>query len=95
MNIIYKYSLEMRDYQEIHIPEDSEIVYLGLQLERPKLWIKHKNSSKNKSIKRIIGIYATGEAIDENEEYIGTFQLANGEVYHVFINNLKNNINDI
>ena len=89
-NVIWKYEIEIRDDQVIDIPAHGEILHLGVQLtlqkEIPCIWVKV--NPYNKGVKRHFIVYGTGHSIDEDEDtvlsYIGTFQLTNGFVGHLF-----------
>ena len=87
---IYKYTLEVKDSQELCLPIGAEILCVQTQNEKPCIWALVDEGVKSET--RIIEIFGTGEEIEfdasaeSNEKiYIGTFQLLTGNfVGHVF-----------
>ena len=84
---IYKYSLQIIGIQTIEIPYGSDILSLQTQSEEPCIWVLINNiDAVKETIKlRTIG---TGHNIVketfEPKKFIGTYQLSNGFVGHVF-----------
>lgn len=84
MKTLYKYPLEVTDEQTIELPKGAEILCVQVQKEAPCIWAK---VDPTPSIIEQVAIktYGTGELFPDGEEYIGTYQLYEGDlVYHVF-----------
>jgi len=80
---IWKYELQITDYQTIHMPELAEILCVQVQLGRPHLWVLVHSGKKKEP--RKIAIHGTGHDIPPGERYIGTVQTNQGSlVWHVF-----------
>jgi len=86
MLTVYKYELKPDDYIDIHLPEDSQILTVQSQFDRPCLWALV--NPENKSIVRRFRLAGTGHPIKENKTalfYHGTFQLMGGSlIFHLF-----------
>lgn len=85
---IYKYELEIEDYQELSLPVGYKILTVQVQHEVPCIWvlIDQDELIKKTVVLRMVG---TGHIIQDEDvsgqSYIGTFQLFNGDlIYHVF-----------
>jgi len=89
MKIIYKYPLIIEDTQKISIPESGEILCLQVQNNIPCIWVLINDFDNVHKVKEYtINIYGTGQRFKENGfcQYIGTFQLVDGEIiFHVFM----------
>jgi len=84
--IIFKYQLNIQDFQVIYLPSDFKILKLDIQDGNPCLWCEVDNSSDMVNLNihmRPTGFSFTG--IEHN--YIGTI----GELYvwHFYWENLK------
>jgi hypothetical protein len=85
---IYKYELEIKDIQEIEMPEDSSIVSIAVQHGVPCIWALADPSAR--MIKRTFELYGTGHPIRGTVDgkfrfYLETFLMLNGNiVYHLF-----------
>jgi len=81
---IFKYSLDVNDYQTIRLPEKHEILSVQTQNNRPFMWIKVDASSNDCEV--LIITHGTGHTVDEKaKKFIGTYQLDDGFlVFHVF-----------
>jgi hypothetical protein len=86
MECIYKYDLEVTDSQIIKMPVDAKIIAVQTQREKPRLWAIVDVNNINITEGRRIAVYGTGQPHKTiGGKYIGTFQLANGNlVFHVF-----------
>ena len=87
---IYKYKLQITDYQEIEVPIGYQILSLDVQDNMPHIWILIDPLQEEK-MKLKFSFYATGQDIDCGNmkyiDYIGTVHLCNGSlVYHCFFN---------
>ena len=99
MKTIYKYALNL-DYQKIGwrlpIPEDSIVRHVGEQSGQICLWIeidddyllpKVDNNCLPNEDERIFYIFGTGEYLHLHLNFIGTVQMKNGLVWHVYEEN--------
>ena len=86
MKTIYKYPLEITDYQYVRLPIRSKIISVGNQNGRLVLWAMVDTSQTEYD--RSVIIKGTGNPIESEEltgyTYIGTVQIA-WLVWHVFI----------
>lgn len=84
MKTIYKYPLEITDYQDVTMPEGAQILCVKLQKGTLCLWALVDPTEK--LILRKIRIAGTGHPIQGNNiVYIGTFLMNNDSlVFHVF-----------
>lgn len=85
--VVYKYSLEFEDLQEITFPASFIPLCVQAQGDKPQLWALVVPDSLPKRKLRIM-IVGTGKEFDITPywEYFGTFQLFEGRaVFHVFI----------
>lgn len=88
MKTIHKYRLNIVDGpQEIEIPSTNKILHVG---EEPSpyshisLWAEVADESSLR--KRLFAIYGTGRTMDEDSiiAHLGTVQMSNGFVWHVY-----------
>jgi len=81
---IFKWNLQIVDFQEIEMPIGAQILSMQIQNENPQLWalVDEKNATE----KRSFITCGTGQEIPEDVgDYIGTYQIENGSlVFHVF-----------
>jgi hypothetical protein len=82
---IWKYPLEVTDYQDIEMPQDAEILTVQVQRGTPCLWAL-VNPDKPREARRI---FTVGTGHDARHivgwHYVGTYQLHMGRlVFHVF-----------
>jgi hypothetical protein len=69
---------------ELEIPKGGEVLAVQNQFEVPTIWVKV--NPDNEKEKRKFQIYGTGHPLDENIDYIGTFQEDNGQlIWHLFV----------
>ena len=84
---IYKYQLKIIDEQVVSLPAFSRLLTVQVQHNVPYLWALVNPNLPNE-IPVTIRMFGTGHPIEDNDsflEYIGTFQLLEGNlVYHVF-----------
>lgn len=84
MIAVYKYTLNLIRRQELLIPQNAKILHIGEQNSQITLWAQ-VNTSEDKT-KLPIFIFGTGHPIPSPDlEYIGTVQMTNGLVSHVFM----------
>ena len=82
MKKIYKYSLELLDFQKVEMPEGFEI--LTAQIQNGVLCIWAIVNPENKTTKVEFEILSTGEQMEqERRRYVGTAQ-DGALVWHVF-----------
>lgn len=87
--VIWKYKLEVKDIQDIEIPQGSILLSVQAQYGDPCLWVLVFNTHGPKEVIRL-RTFGTGIGIiDEDfspKEFLGTYQLYGGAyVGHVFI----------
>lgn len=88
---IWKFELEVKDYQIVEMPKDSKILYVQSQFDIPCVWAECDTETEEKDHVEF-EIYGTGHPFYENshfgkdQEYIGTFQLGSGTfVGHLYL----------
>lgn len=86
MKTIYKYELEVTDFQFILMPIGAEILTVKNQDEKVMLWAIVDTDQLSET--RNFEILGTGNkiptSIGTSREYISTIQMGNGLVWHVF-----------
>ena len=81
---IYKYPLTASDIQEIEMPEGAHILCIQVVKDQPVLYARVFDDNAY-YIKIVIRIYGTGHECEVHNNYIGSFQLYDGDfVGHVF-----------
>ena len=81
---VWKFPLEIADWQKIVMPAGAEILFVGVQREQLCLWAKvNPEAPKGERLFRIVG---TGHEFNENNlMYLGSVFLNNGRlVFHIF-----------
>ena len=84
--VIWKVELKVEEEQYIGFPKGADILCVQMQHGKPCIWALCNEKNKIELIKIIIK--GTGHRFDnaENLLYIGTFQMAGGDlVFHTFI----------
>ena len=88
---IWKYPINTHDVNFVlEIPEGGKPLYFEVQKEIPTLWVLV--NPEHKFEKRYFRIVGTGDIIEEDDtlKYIGTIQMADGDlIFHLF-ERLKN-----
>ena len=91
MKTIYKYEIPLiiTDIIELELSEDAEILTVQTQNNKPQIWVKTSSNYNTFSIKtRYFKLFGTGDSLLYPDvdllKYIGTFQLKNGFVGHLF-----------
>ncbi len=84
MESIWKYPLEVSDVQTLVMPSSAEILAVQVQNGKPCLWARVDPDAPKTD--RTIITHGTGHAVsEETGEYIGTYQLEEGQlVFHAF-----------
>jgi hypothetical protein len=85
MKTIWKFPLEVTDFQHIKVPKGYRILTVRVQYDRPTLWaMVDPNETDVGPVE--IRIFGTGHPMpDDPGRYIGTFQMSGGSlVFHVF-----------
>ena len=93
METIWKFKLEVTGKQLIEVPTGAIALSVQTQNNDPCIWalVNPSNPKENRAIE----IFGTGNPIRQGERsFIGTFQLSNGLVFHVFENILNERIKD-
>jgi|HubBroStandDraft_1064217.scaffolds.fasta_scaffold239859_1 hypothetical protein len=83
---IFKYPFVITESQFIQLSKDAQILSVQLQFDIPCLWALIDENKPLES-RRLI-IHGTGNPIDsmDNESYLGTIQMKEGQfVWHIFI----------
>ena len=82
MHTIYKYALGPTSV--LQLPEDAQPLTVQCQQGEPVLWVKLDPQAPTQP--RTFVCYGTGHPLDATtgQQYLATFQLANGLVFHVF-----------
>ena len=82
---IWKWTLPTLGYDVIEIPHGAKMLTVQMQHGEPQLWALVDEEMYKDRVQ--IAVYGTGNPIPDNPgEYIGTFQLHNGDlVFHVFV----------
>ena len=90
---IYKYTAELENEFVLEMPKGAKILTVQIQNGFPEIWaMVHLTPKKIQPMsKRTFSVIGTGHPIDDDEqtlEYIGTFQMNNGNfVGHLFEKN--------
>lgn len=80
---IHKHSIPLVAEFVIAMPDGAEILCVQLQNNSPYIWARI--STDNIVVDYNFYLYMTGQENNtDTGEYIGTFQLENGLVYHLF-----------
>ena len=84
MKRIYKYSVEVRDEQDIYLPVGAEILSVAEQYNRIVLYAIVDSEAETKP--HHISVRGTGHELNDKEgRFIGTVKLYNGDLmFHVF-----------
>lgn len=84
MQTVWKFELEIEDYQSIEMPKGAKLLTVEVQFGIPVLYALVNPDAEK--VERAIRIAGTGHSIVENNiEYIGSFQMHGGAfVAHVF-----------
>jgi hypothetical protein len=84
---VFKYPIEVTDYQSVTLPQNAEILTVQVQNGMPCIWALV--NPDNKAEVRKFRLAGTGHDISTDEarklNYIGTIQMRNGMlVFHLF-----------
>jgi len=84
MIAIWKFPITITENQIVPMPIGARILTVQVQGGKPCLWAVVDTEARQ--VPRLVLTMATGEDLDPawKRVYIGTYQLPNGEVYHVF-----------
>ena len=84
MKTIWKFTLEVTNSQVISLPIGSPILTVQTQRNEPCLWVHVESDAPRKEV--TILTFGTGKPLPDNMngKYVGTYQLDNGLVFHVF-----------
>jgi hypothetical protein len=83
---IWKYFLEVNDFNRIPMPYEATVLTLAVQGDQPCLWALVDPMASHMNVPRTFRTYSTGQAMPDNPGiYIGTYQLRGGSLaFHVF-----------
>lgn len=81
MKTVWKYVLQS-DSQIIHMPSGAKILSVQFQYKAPVVWALVDPEMPTEPRKFVA--YGTGQPVSEAGQYLGTFQIVNGIVFHVF-----------
>jgi len=83
-NSIEKWTLNVTDEQSLRLPQDAEILCIRIKDGRPQLWAL-VDYDKPIVIRKFFTYYS-GFPMPDGDfgQYVGTYQLDNGLVFHVF-----------
>jgi hypothetical protein len=83
MKTIWKYPIEIHEYFNIDMPKDAEVLSIQDQKGIICMWVLV--NPHNQLERRGFRIYPTGQPVEYNGDYIGTFQLSGGDIIlHLF-----------
>lgn len=82
--IIWKFPIKVTSHQVVIFPEGAKIIRVGLDPnDIPCLWAIFDETKRGKEEKNIF-IHGTGQEIDNDEKYMGSFKQNHTYVWHVF-----------
>ena len=84
MRTIYKYCLSLIGRQEIDLPMASKFVHLGEQDGEIFVWME-VYKKEEVTIRVPFFIFGTGHLIPDGITHISTIQMANGYVWHLYV----------
>lgn len=80
---VYKYPLDLKEYNDIEMPWGAKILSFQVQEGIPCIWALV--DATHTKVNRRFRVAGTGHNIDDNiKEFIGTIQMPNGLVWHLF-----------
>jgi hypothetical protein len=84
MNKIWKYELQVTEFQQIEMPLDAELLDVQVQHGAPCLWARVNPCAP--MVNRVLVTHGTGHDVAESTgEHVGSYQLQGGAlVFHVF-----------
>ena len=83
MKVIWKYNIDITDYQVINTRADADFLTVQMQGFYPCIWVAVDTEKENKEY--VIEVFGTGNPIpDHDRDYIGTIQ-ESAFVWHVFV----------
>ena len=84
MNRIWKWPLVIADEQYVQVPSGGKFLAVQTQYGLPQLWALVDDAEP--TVRYRINVHGTGHPVSARaEDYVGTFQLSNGDlVFHVF-----------
>lgn len=79
--IIYKYMIT--PILDLELPKDAKILAVQIQRGEPQMWVLHDPFAE-KTTRKFVAVGTGAYFESDNLNYIGTFQLPTGLVYHLF-----------
>jgi len=84
MRKVYKYEIGITDQQLLVLPLGAKILTVALQERVPCLWVEVDSKEQGQESVHIY-THGTGHVLNPSAtEYIGTYFLENGLVFHVY-----------
>ncbi len=80
--IIWKYKLKNHAVTDICLPRDAKVLFIGAQGEDVFLWAQLDNTKP--VLNRAFCSYATGQALPDYGEYIGSAITSHMDVWHIY-----------
>jgi hypothetical protein len=81
---VWKYQVPVQDYFELELPVGAIPLTVQVQGDTPRMWVL-VNPDETKKCKYQFRVLGTGHKSDDTLNYLGTFQVNNGQyVFHVF-----------
>ncbi len=85
--VIFKHTLLVQDTVNISMKKEARILSVQNQHNKITLWVMCEEKQEDEIVS--FSIYGTGHTISRiGMDYIGTVQMDNGLVWHVFKNNM-------
>ena len=83
MKRIYKYPIQVNDHFILELPDEAEILYIGMQKSEPFMWVLLDTEQSKEE--RHFYLYGTGMEVPDDYCYIDSFQMLNGSlIFHLF-----------
>jgi len=84
MSVIYKYPIKFSTRFNLQMQDGAKILSVAVQRGQPVIWAKV--DEERRIVTRWFKVLMTGETFEESEvsQYLGTFELPNGIVGHLF-----------
>lgn len=80
---VFKYPIDLREWNYIDMPIGAKILSLQVQADVPCIWALVEPDMEHQTRKFLV--VGTGHEVDPgSSKFIGTVQMANGLVWHIF-----------
>ena len=84
MKTILKYPLKVTDSQDVLMPVGAQILCVQMQRETPCLWVMVDRDWRKQAPVKVTTCGTGHNATEPFGDYIGTYQMENTVVFHVF-----------